>query len=138
MYLLDTDVVSELRKGDRAHAGVAAFMRRIRREALPVYLSVITLGELRHGVEKVRRRGDAQQSDVLGRWLDALVEEFDSQILPFDEPAAQVWGRLMVPHADNVLDKQIAAIALVNDLTVATRNTAHFRPTGVRLENPFA
>ncbi|ROZ78207.1 type II toxin-antitoxin system VapC family toxin [Ramlibacter sp. WS9] len=137
MYLLDTDVVSELRKGARANRGAVAFLRDAQAARRAVYLSVITLGELRHGIEKVRHRGDASQSALLEKWLDRVTGEFEGQILPFGEEAAQVWGRLLVPHAQNIVDKQVAAIALVHGLTVVTRNTAHYKPTGAALENPF-
>ncbi len=66
-----------------------------------------------------------------------MTTDYANAILPFDEESAQVWGRLRVPHAENPLEKQIAAIALIHDLTVVTRNTAHYAPTGVALHNPF-
>jgi toxin FitB len=70
--------------------------------------------------------------------LHRVTADYAEAILAFDEQAAQVWGHLRAPHPENPLDKQIAALALINDLTVVTRNTAHFQPTGVRLVNPFA
>ena len=137
MYLLDTNVVSEWRKGARANRGVLSFMREKRGAQADVYISSITLGELRHGLELVRHRGDGPQTLLLERWFQEVTGAF-GKILPFDEIAAQVWGRLLVPHPENSIDKQIAAIALVNSLTVVTRNVSDFKPTGVRLENPFA
>jgi len=92
---------------------------------------------LRRGVELIRRRGDADQAERLEAWLESVVEQFGERILPLDADAAQVWGRFRVPDPDHALDKQIAAIALVNDLTLATRNVADFRALGVRLRNPF-
>ena len=86
----------------------------------------------------MRHRGDEPQARVLERWLIRVIERFDTAILPFDQEAAEIWGRLRVPNRENLLDKQIAATALINDLTVVTRNTAHYAPTGVRLLNPFA
>jgi toxin FitB len=74
----------------------------------------------------------------LETWLEALTTQFENQILPFDELAAQVWGKLRVPNSENPLDKQIAATALIYDLTVVTRNTSHYEPTGARCLNPFA
>lgn len=138
MYLLDTDVISEWRRKESANAGVRAFMRDKRANQVAVYISAITVGELRHGIERVRHRGDGPQARLLEKWLHEVTGNFQDQVLPFDDNAAQVWGRLLVPHAANPIDKQIAAIALVNDLTVVTRNVTHFKPTGVRLENPFA
>lgn len=137
MYLVDTDVISEARKGDKANAGVQEFFRNAARDDAPLYLSVITLGELRQGVENIRHRGDKPQADRLERWLDRVSTEYADSILPFDAEIAQVWGRLRVPHPENPLDKQIAATALIYHLTVVTRNDAHYQPTGVRLLNPF-
>jgi predicted nucleic acid-binding protein len=137
MYLIDTDVVSEARKGDRANAGVRAFFGDAAREDAELYLSVITIGELRQGVEAIRHRGDAPQAKRLERWLDNVMSNVGQTILPFDQDAAHVWGRLRVPSSENPLDKQIAATALIHDLTVVTRNVAHFQATGVRVLNPF-
>ena len=137
MYLIDTDVISEARKGSRANAGVQKFFQGADREHQPLYVSAVTIGELRQGVESIRHRGDLVQGDLLERWLNRVSEDYSDAILPFDGEAAQVWGRLRVPHADNLLDKQIAATALLNQLTVVTRNVAHFEPTGVSLLNPF-
>lgn len=138
MYLVDTDVISEARKGDRANGGVRAFFATARRDAVPLYLSVVTIGELRQGVERIRHRGDLAQARRLERWLARLTTTYADAILPIDEEVAQVWGRLRVPNPENPLDKQIAATALMHDLMVVTRNTGHFTPTGVRLLNPFA
>lgn len=102
-----------------------------------MYLSAITIGELRQGVETVRHRGDVAQAARLARWLDSITSEYADAILAFDEEIAHVWGRLRVPHAENPLDKQIAATALVYGLTVVTRNVTHYEPTGVAVVNPF-
>lgn len=104
----------------------------------PVFLASVAIGELRRGVELIRRRGDADQAERLEAWLESIVDEFGERILPLDADAAQVWGRLSVPNPDHALDKQIAAIALANDLTLTTRNLADFEGLGVRLRNPFA
>ena len=137
MYLIDTNVISEARKQGKADAGVRAFFDKASRDDEALYLSVITLGELRRGVELIRHRGDKQQASLLEAWMDTVVDQYGERILGFDADAAQVWGRLRVPHAEHELDKQIAAIALVHDLTVVTRNTADFAGTGVRMLNPF-
>lgn len=137
MYLIDTDVVSEVRKGSRANAGVRKFFQDAAREDAPLYLSAVTIGELRQGVESIRHRGDFDQADLLERWLHRVSEDYADSVLVFDAETAQVWGRLRVPHPENPLDKQIAATALLNQLTVVTRNTAHYQPTGVPLINPF-
>lgn len=138
MYLVDTDVISEVRKGDKANAGVQAFFRNAARDESTLFLSVITIGEMRQGVESIRHRGDKAQADRLERWLNRVTTDYSEAILPFDEETAHVWGRLRVPHPENPLDKQIAATALIYDLTVVTRNCAHYEPTGVRLVNPFS
>lgn len=136
MVLPDTDVVSELRKGHRADAGVQAYFAALGEQ--DVYLAVHTVGELRRGVELIRRRGDAEQARRLEQWPDRLVESHAARILAFDPDCAQVWGRLTSPDPAHPVDKQIAAIALIHDLTVATRDTADFASTGVRLLNPFS
>lgn len=137
MYLLDTNVVSELRKGARANAGVTRFVERIAGEAAPAYISVITLGELRRGVELIRHRGDLPQAQVLETWLQGLLDDYADQILEFGADEAQVWGRLRVPQPENALDKQIAATALTCGLTLVTRNLRDFAATGASLHNPF-
>ena len=137
MYLVDTDVISEARKEHRADSGVRAFFSEVQRDDAPLYISVITLGEIRRGVERIRHRGDTAQAAQLERWLKRLTTDFAGSILAFDEDAAQVWGRLRVPHSENLLDEQIAATALIHDLTVVTRNAAHFESTGVKVRNPF-
>ena len=138
MYLLDTDVLSEARKAEKANAGVRAFFHEAQRENAPLYVSVVTLGEIRRGLELIRRRGETAHADRLERWLRSVTESYGATILPFDEEMAQVWGKLRVPHPENPLDKQIAATALMHDLAVVTRNVPHFESTGVRLVNPFA
>lgn len=137
MYLVDTDVISEARKGDKANAGVQSFFRDAARDDAALYLSVITIGELRQGVENIRHRGDKPQATRLERWLNRIMSEYANAILPFDQETAQVWGRLRVSRPENPLDKQIAATALIYDLIVVTRNSAHYDPTGVQIANPF-
>jgi toxin FitB len=136
MYLVDTDVISEIRKGERAHSGVREFFESANRDGVDLYLSVVSIGELRQGVERIRHRGDEEQAYLLERWLKHVSSAYADAILPVDEETAHVWGRLRVPNPENPLDKQIAATALIHDLTVVTRNTEHFAPTGVRLKNP--
>lgn len=135
MYLLDTNVISELRKRGRANHGVTAFFATLAAE--DIYLSVVTIGEIRRGLENVRARGDREQAGRLEAWLDKVVTDFSDRILEFDLDCAQVWGKLMSPHPQHPIDKQIAAIALIYDLTVVTRNTDDFVSSGVRSLNPF-
>lgn len=137
VYLLDTDVISEMRKGEKANAGVKTFFQSAIRESSGLFLSVITVGELRQGVERIRHRGDKPHAKRLEAWLARIQEDYADAIIAFDEQMADVWGRLRVPSPENPLDKQIAATALIHGLTVVTRNCAHFEPTGVRVINPF-
>jgi toxin FitB len=138
VYLIDTNVISEARKKSRANPGVVAFFTRVASAGERVYLSVVTVGELRRGVELIRLRGDTEHAALLEGWLTEVLDQYADSVLGLEADAAQVWGRLRVPNPQHALDKQIAAIALVHDLTVVTRNTADFDGTGVRIMNPFA
>lgn len=137
MYLVDTDVISEVRKRDRSNPGVRSFFQTAKEEAAELYLSVVTIGELRQGVERIRYRGDKPQAQLLERWLLQITTAYEDRILAVDEETAHVWGRLRVPNPENPLDKQIAATALIHDLVVVSRNVDHYAPTGVRVLNPF-
>jgi toxin FitB len=137
VYLVDTDVISEARKGEKANVGVNIFFQSAIRDDAALFLSVVTMGELRQGVERIRHRGDLAQAKRLEGWLGRVTATYADSIIPFDEETAHIWGRLRAPHPGNPLDKQIAATALMHDLIVVTRNTDRFEPTGVRLVNPF-
>ena len=137
MYLIDTNVISETRKKEKANPGVIGFFDHVVTSGEPIYFSVISVGELRRGVELIRHRGQSDQAELLEAWLGTVLDQYRENILAFEADAAQVWGRLRVPNPGHELDKQIAAIALVNDLTVVTRNTTDFDGTGVKLLNPF-
>ncbi len=137
MYLVDTNVINEARKRSKANKGVQDFFKLVTSERTPVFVSVVTVGELRRGVELIRHRGDTHQAAQLEKWLDKLLVKYQDFILDFDKNIAQLWGRLRVPHPENALDKQIAATALIHDLTVVTRNHKDFTKTGVRTLNPF-
>ena len=135
-YLIDTNVISELRKKDKADPGVLEFFQ----QAQHLYLSVITIGELRRGVELIRHRMDRQQAILLEEWLETVLVDYADHILDFTIFEAQIWGTLRVPNPHNphnALDKQIAAIALSYGLTLVTRNVKDFVDTGVSLLNPF-
>lgn len=137
MYLFDTDVISELRKGDKANRGVVAFFKEVASSDAPIYIAAVTIGELRRGIELLKHRGDVKQAQALERWLGRLLKDFGESVLAFDADTAQIWGRLRVPHPENPLDKQIAATALIHDLVLVTRSIKHYSATGVKLLNPF-
>ena len=137
VYLIDTNVISEARKKAKANPGVIEFFNHVASTGEAVYLSVVTVGELRRGIELIRLRGDAEQATLLEDWLTIVLDQYAGNVLAFDADAAQIWGRLRVPNPEHALDKQIAATALVHDLTVVTRNPADFKGTGVRVMNPF-
>lgn len=137
MYLIDTNVISELRKKGNINSGVKDFFTHESLNGTPMYISVITIGELRRGIELIRHRGDVVQSQKLEQWLNVIIDEYHEHILEFSQETAQVWGALRVPHHENALDKQIAATALVYDLCVVTRNVDDFKTTGVKVINPF-
>ena len=137
MYLIDTNVISELRKKRHSNRGVRTFFENNGHTSSPLYISAITVGELRRGVEMIRHRGDKIQAGQLEQWLDMLLSTYEDNILDFTQAEAQVWGKLRAPHYENAIDKQIAATALTYDLTLVTRNTDDFKNTGVSLLNPF-
>jgi toxin FitB len=137
LYLIDTNVISELRKKDRANPGVKQFFQQKTSSAAPLFISVITIGEIRRGVEMIRHRGDQAQSNSLETWMQSILNDYADHILDFTAIEAQVWGQLRVPHPENAIDKMIAATALTCGLTLVTRNTKDFVETGVSLMNPF-
>lgn len=130
-------MLSEIRKRQKANKGVRKFFERVIEDDEQVYVSVITLGELRRGIELIRHRGDARQAGLLEKWLGVVLNEYQDFILDVDEAIAQTWGKLRVPHHENALDKQIAATAIINGLTVVTRNTNDYRKTGAKVFDPF-
>ena len=137
MYLLDTNVVSELRKvkTGRANPGVAQWAQQVDTGAL--FLSVISLHELELGIQLMERR-DAPQGALLRSWLETcVVPAFAERILPVDVPVARRSAGLHVPDPQPLRDGLIAATALEHGLIVVTRNTADFQASGVRLLNPW-
>ena len=135
MILLDTNVVSELRKGDRADTNVRAWLSSTDSDAL--FLSVLVVGELRRGIELVRRR-DSASATALDRWLTTVVRDYDDRILEVTADVAEAWAHMNVPDPLPVIDSLLAATAHVHGLTVATRNTKDIARTGVPVINPFS
>ena len=135
MILLDTNVVSELRKGDRADTNVRAWLSSTDSDAL--FLSVLVVGELRRGIELVRRR-DSASATALDRWLTTVVRDYDDRILEVTADVAEAWAHMNVPGPLPVIDSLLAATAHVHGLTVATRNTKDIARTGVPVINPFS
>lgn len=133
-YLLDTNVMSELRKGKRADANVTAWFAGLAEEE--IFLSVLTIGEIRRGIENVRRR-DPDSAAALDRWLVVLSETHGGRIVQIDRAITEEWGRMNVPDPLPVIDGLLAATARVLGLTLVTRNIADVKSTGVELLDPF-
>jgi len=132
-YLLDTNVISELRKA-RPDPAVLAWFRAQKDEQL--YLSAITIGEIRRGIERLRRK-DAAQAGRLEKWLDGLLLTFDDHIVSIDARIADTWGGLNVPDPLPVLDGLLAATAVARGWTLVTRNVADIPVGRVPVLNPF-
>ncbi|MDR5755734.1 type II toxin-antitoxin system VapC family toxin [Caballeronia sp. LZ035] len=137
MYLADTNVISETRRLHRANKGVRAFFRQAKVDRRAIHLSSITVGELRRGVEQLRRRRDVAQAERIDIWLKGVLTEYEGKILPVDRRIGELWGTLRAPHPEPALDKLIAATAITHGLTVVTRNVRDFERTGVEMINPF-
>jgi toxin FitB len=133
-YLLDTNVISELRKGERADQGVRAWFSELADEE--IFLSVLTIGEIRRGIESIRRR-DPDAATALDSWLARVVEAHRDRIIGIDRAIAEEWGRLNVPDPLPVVDGLLAATAKVTGLTLATRNVSDVAGAGVEVFNPF-
>jgi predicted nucleic acid-binding protein len=131
-FLLDTNVVSEIRRG--RDPNVAAWAAEVTDADL--YLSVLTLGDIRKGIERLRGR-DPVQTDVFATWLEQLRDHFADRILPIDDRVADECGRLNAPAERKTVDSLIAATARVHNLTVVTRNTGDFEGCDVALRNPW-
>lgn len=133
-FLLDTNVVSELRKLSRAHPAVRAWATAT--DLRSQYLSVLVVGELRRGVER-KRRADPQQSQHLEVWLEYAVLQFAGRILDIDAAVADAWGRLQDHSKLSDIDGLLAATALVHGLTLVTRDEALLSLKAIRAINPF-
>ena len=134
-WLVDTNVLSELRKAGRMDPGVRTWIDGIDESNL--YTSVLVFGEIRRGIERLRRR-DPTAAGAIEAWLTRMRQRFGARILPVDARVAERWGGLGVPNPVPTLDGLLAATALEHGLTLVTRNTRHVVSTGVATLNPFA
>ncbi|MBP2474274.1 putative nucleic acid-binding protein [Crossiella equi] len=133
-FLLDTNIVSEIRKKE-PNAGVASWFASV--PASELFLSVMVVGEIRQGIERLARR-DPAQAGTFEHWLGQLTTVYGDRIVPVTSEVAEVWGRLNVPNPLPVVDGLLAATALVHGWTLVTRNVDDVATTGVRLLNPFS
>jgi toxin FitB len=134
-FLLDTNIISEIRKRDRAHPNVARWVTRT--PADEIGTSVLVLAEIRRGIE-LKRRNDPEQAISLDQWFLQMRVRLGDRVLPIDEPIAQAWAIMGIPDPLPLVDGLLAATAKVHDLTLVTRNVAHIAATGVSVLNPFA
>lgn len=132
-YLLDTNVISETRK-TRPDSGVVAFLASA--DSARLFMSVLTLGELRKGVE-ARRKRDPAAADLLGAWVDAIETRFGDRLLGVDGATARLWGELSAARKLPVIDALIAATAIRHGIALVTRNTRDFETTGTELVDPW-
>jgi predicted nucleic acid-binding protein len=134
MYLIDTNIISEVRKGRRCNLNVASWYRSASDDEL--FLSVLVIGEIRQGIERVRPR-NARQAAALENWLEQILGSFGDRVLPVNERVAQIWGRLNGREDLPVVDSLLAATAEAHGLTLVTRNLKDIERSGVRCLNPF-
>jgi toxin FitB len=134
-FLLDTNVISEIRKRERAHPNVIRWVARTAVEEIGT--SVLVLAEIRRGIE-LKRRNDAQQAKSLDRWFSQMRMRLGERVLAVDEPVAEAWALLGIPDPLPLIDGLLAATAKVHGLTLVTRNVADIGSTGVSVLDPFS
>ncbi len=134
-YLLDTNVLSEVRKAERADGGVRRWFESVPDDAL--FVSVLVLGEIRRGVE-LKRRKDPRAAQHLEAWLEQLTRDFGERLLPVDARVADAWGRMQGTRPLPAIDGLLAATAQANRLTLVTRNTDDFAALRIQVLNPFS
>jgi predicted nucleic acid-binding protein len=134
-FLLDTNILSELRKGVRADVNVRRWFERVDEDA--IFLSVLVAGEIRRGIESIRKR-DPRAATALERWLDNVMQAHSERVLPVDAATADEWGKLDARGSLPVVDGLMAATARVHDLVLVTRNVKDVVRTGVEVLDPFA
>jgi predicted nucleic acid-binding protein len=133
-YLLDTNVISEFQKGNQMHPLVQKWWSDT--DVQSVYVSVMVLGEIRQGIERLRIR-DPQRARAIERWLQSIVRSMGARVLVVNQQIADAWGRMGIKRTLPLVDSVLAATALAHDLTLVTRNTKDIKDTGVRYLNPF-
>jgi hypothetical protein len=133
-YLIDTNIISEVRKGDRSDPNVAAWYGSI--DDRDIYLSVLVLGEIRKGIERARSR-DPGRARALETWLSAVRESFGDRVLAVDQSVADEWGRMSAKRPVSTIDALLAATAKIHRMTLVTRNVADIADLGAELLNPF-
>jgi predicted nucleic acid-binding protein len=134
-FLLDTNIISEIRKRDRAHPNVVRWVARTAVE--DVGTSVLVLAEIRRGIE-LKRRSDPERAKSLDRWFSQMRAGLRGRVLPIDEPIAEAWALLGIPNPLPLTDGLLAATARVHGLTLVTRNVRDIAIAGVSLFDPFA
>ena len=133
-YLIDTNIISEVRKGTRCDPHVTAWYASV--ADADIYLSVLVLGEIRKGIERVRAK-DPAQAGALEKWLATVVDAFAERVLPIDHAVAEEWGRMSGKRPVSTVDALLAATAKVHGMTLATRNIADIADLGAKVLNPF-
>jgi predicted nucleic acid-binding protein len=133
-FLLDTNVISEIQRGDRCHQSVRSWWSRA--EVSEVYLSVLVVGEIQRGIERLAP-GDPGRARQFQSWLESIIRGFDGRLLDVDLEVARIWGKLSANRTLPLVDGLLAATAVAHDLILVTRNTTDIRGTDARCLNPF-
>lgn len=133
-YLVDTNIISEVRKGSRCNPNVAAWYASIDDGA--IYLSVLVLGEIRKGIEKARSNNSGH-AQALENWLATLRTAYRERVLPVDQSVAEEWGRMTAGRSVPSIDALLAATAKVHRMTLVTRNLPDVADLGAQVLNPF-
>ena len=136
MFLLDTNIVSEVRKGRRSDPNVSNWYAGVGESQL--FISSLTIGEIRKGIELARRRRDVDQAEALETWLQAVIQRFSGRILTVDTEEADTWGQISAIRPVPVVDGLLAATAMAHDMILVTRNVSDVKGLGVRVLDPFS